>query len=236
MIDLDELKISLGELQERVGYQFKDPSLLVKACTHASFVNENRDRCEGHNERLEFLGDAVLGLIVSEFLYQKFPDSPEGELSKFKALLVEAQSCVDYIRHLEIEPYLLLGKGEAQNSGRGHLTILSDYFEAIIAAIYLDGGFEVTKAYFLKTFAPLIEKGIEDPSENGKVALQDLIQKKYKEPPEYRLISEEGPHHDRQFTVAVFVQGEELGRGVGYSKKEAQNNAAKEAIKKYEQS
>ena len=235
-MNLSKLQDELAQLQEKLGYTFQETKHLIGACIHSSYVNENKDEVKGHNERHEFLGDSVLGLIVAEELYLRLPDEPEGSLSRLKAALVEAEACVRYVETLGIESYLVLGKGEAQNQGRGHQTILADFFEAVMAAIYLDGGYGACRSFFLKHFSDLIEVGIESPEKNAKVRLQDLIQKEFKEPPEYKVLSEEGPGHEREFTVAVYVKDEEVGRGVGHSKKDAQNEAARVALEKYGES
>lgn len=222
----------LDLLQERLGYTFKNIDLLKQACTHASYVNENKRREVLHNERLEFLGDAVLGLIVSDLLFTKLSTHPEGDLSFIKSKLIEASSCMQYIEVLGIEEFLVMGKGEVANKGKGRKTILADFFEAVMGAIYLDGGLSAVSHFYLSHFSHFIESVMHNPAENAKAKLQDLVQKKYKEPPEYRVLKEEGPGHEKIFEIAVFVQGEEIGRGIGLSKKEAQMKAAEMALEK----
>ncbi|NBO24674.1 MAG: ribonuclease III, partial [Chlamydiae bacterium] len=177
-----------------------------------------------------FLGDTVLSVVVSEFLFLKFPSFLEGELSFAKSKLVEAQSCVNYAKLLQIEAYLLLGKGETQNLGKGRDSVIADFFEAIIGAIFLDSGFDIAKQFLIDRFSAiwLDEGGLK--VDNEKVLLQEFVQKKYQEIPDYRILSEEGPDHEKTFIIGVFVQGQQVGEGVGLSKKKAQQNAAKAAL------
>jgi ribonuclease-3 len=179
---------------------------------------------------LEFLGDSILGFMISEYLYRSLPDVPEGELSTLRARLVEASSCIAYIQKLQLERYLLLSKGERMNGGRGRDTILSDLFEAILGAIFLDGGFDATKRFFFTKFKEDIDAILSEPFKNPKAALQDLCQKKFQHAPYYKVLSEKGPDHDKVFKIVVLVQEIELGHGEGTSKKEAQNAAAKNAL------
>ena len=220
----------LLEIEKKIGYKFQDSSLLVLAFVHRSFINEHRSLTE-HNERLEFLGDAVLGGIVSEFLYQRFPLISEGELSYLRSRLVEANSCVNYLQQLNIASYLLLGKGEQMNGGRGRESILADLFEALIGAIYLDGGIAAAKTFFLGLFSLQIEKILKTPLCNWKALLQDYCQKKFHSPPVYQVLNESGPDHDKVFEVAVLIDNQEISRGRGSSKKEAQQAAAASFVK-----
>lgn len=218
-----------NEIESKLGYQFANKSLLALAFTHCSYVNESRTTTQ-HNERLEFLGDSILGIMVSEYLYRSLPDVPEGQLSTLRARLVEASSCVIYIQKLHLEHYLLLSKGERMNGGRGRDTILSDLFEAILGAIFLDGGFDAVKSFFFGRFKEDIDAILGEPFKNPKAALQDLCQKKFQHAPHYKVISEKGPDHNKIFKIIVLVQDTELGHGEGASKKEAQNAAAKNAL------
>lgn len=231
MIDIQELNDRINEIQKTIGYQFKDIDLLRMACIHSSYLNEHRDDNIQHNERLEFLGDSVLGLIVSHALYMRAASMDEGKLSSLKAFLVEEPSCVRFIELLGIGEFLVMGKGESQNQGKGRTTVLADFFEALIGAIYLDGGLEESVQFFMRHYSEMIDSAIYHPEENPKVTLQDLVQKLYKKPPEYRLVSAEGPGHEKVFCVAVFINGQEVAKGEGLSKKEAQKNAAKNALK-----
>ena len=224
----------LDLLQQRLCYTFHNIDLLKQACTHSSYLNEHRQEDVSHNERLEFLGDAVLGLIVSAGLFEHLSGHKEGDLSFIKSKLVEATSCVRYIEILGIEEFLVMGKGEIGNKGKGRKTVLADFFEAVMGAIYLDGGFGAASTFYFRHFSDIMTSVMENPEENAKAKLQDLIQKRYKHPPEYRVISEEGPGHEKIFEVAVFIDGLELGRGSGPSKKAAQLKAAEAALEAIE--
>ena len=228
---LEELAKRSTEIEEKIGYFFREPSYLVLAFTHRSFVNENRDAKE-HNERLEFLGDSILGLLIAEYLYRYLPTTPEGELSYLRSRLVEASSCVTYVQKLEVEPYLLLGKGERRNGGRGRESILADLFEAIIGAIYLDGGIEAARRFLFKNFSHEIDSILKTPLRNWKAQLQDYCQKKYHQTPLYKVVSESGPDHSKTFRISVIIGKEEMGYGEGASKKEAQQGAAQKALEK----
>ncbi len=216
-------------IEALLNYHFKDPSLLYLAFVHRSYINEHRQIVE-HNERLEFLGDAILGLIIAEHLYRILPDTPEGELSSLRSRLVEAGSCVAYVQKLGIEKFLLLGRGEKLNDGRGRDTILADLFEAIIGAIYLDGGLEAAKQFIFNQLAAEIEAIIKMPTKNWKALLQDYCQKKYQQHPSYKVISEEGPDHSKTFTITVLIGEQQLGTGTGNCKKDAQQAAAADAL------
>jgi ribonuclease III len=218
-------------IESKLDYKFNDPSILALAFVHRSYINENKAVSQ-HNERLEFLGDSILGLIIAEHLYRVLPNTPEGDLSYLRSRLVEACSCVAYVLKLDVASYLLLGKGERMNDGRGRDTILADLFEAIIGAIYLDGGLEAARNFVLIKFSNEIEKILETPLKNWKAMLQDYCQKKYQKPPIYKVISEIGPDHSKQFKVTVFLDSTELGQGEGSSKKEAQQASAADALSK----
>jgi ribonuclease III len=232
MNNFTQLISKASEIEARLNYTFKDRSLLVLAFIHCSFVNENRDISQ-HNERLEFLGDSVLGLLISDYLYRHLPETPEGELSSLRSKLVEASSCVTYIQKIDVGQYLLMGRGERMNDGRGRDSILSDLFEAIVGAIYLDGGFESAKKFMFQNFSEIIDEILKTPTKNWKALLQDYCQKKYQQTPSYQLLNETGPDHSKCFLIAVLLDEKELGRGEGSSKKEAQQAAAKNALEKY---
>lgn len=227
---LDQLNMHLATIEEKIGYSFQNKEFLRLAFIHRSFANENQSFIENHNERLEFLGDAILGMMVSDFLYKELPDFPEGKLSYLRSLLVESKSCAGYIKKLEIAPFLLLGKGEAMNKGKGRQSVLADLFEAVVGAIYLDGGVEHVQQFFFGHFREEILTAIRKPCRNWKAELQDFCQKTYHEPPLYRVVSQEGPDHLKVFYVVVKVKGKELGRGEGSSKKEAEQMAAQNVI------
>lgn len=223
----------IPNIEDKLGYTFRDHSLLILAFVHRSFVNENRAITE-HNERLEFLGDVVLGMLISDYLYRSLPSTPEGELSYLRSRLVEASSCVNYVQRLDIASYLLLGKGERMNDGRGRESILADLFEAIIGAIYLDGGFEAAKKFLFDHFSPQIESILKTPLHNWKALLQDYCQKNYQEAPIYHVVQALGPDHSKIFEISVLIKEQEFGRGKGASKKEAQQAAAADALSKFD--
>ncbi len=226
----EELLNNIAEIESKIGYVFKDKSLLALAFVHRSFINENRDIIDAHNERLEFLGDSILGLLVAEYLYRYLPTTPEGELSYLRSRLVEASSCVVYVQRLQLGDYVLLGKGERMNDGRGRDSILADLFEAVMGAIYLDGGIDAAQRFLFKNFSADIDEILQEPEQNWKALFQDYTQKRFQETPSYDVVSETGPDHSKVFDVGVYVQGEEWGRGSGASKKEAQQSAAEDAL------
>lgn len=229
---MKDLNPHLSEIEDRLGYRFKNKKLISQAFIHRSYYNEHReDVCE-HNERLEFLGDSVLGLMISDYLYQHLPTQAEGELSRLRAHLVEASSCAKFLLKLGLAPFVLLGRGERMNEGRGRETILADLFEALIGALYLDGGLPEAKRIFWAHFEKEIQSILEHPARNWKAELQDYSQKKYQKPPVYHVVSETGPDHSKLFLIAAFVGDEEMGRGTGSSKKEAEQAAAQDAIEK----
>ncbi len=217
-------------VEEKIGYRFHNRELIALAFTHRSFVNENKEEELEHNERLEFLGDSVLGMIVSDYLYRYLPTTREGDLSRLRSRLVDATACIAYIQKLDITNYLLLGKGEKLNDGRGRDTIHSDLFETIIGAIYLDGGLEAARKFFFKNFSHDIAEILKTPTQNWKANLQEYAQKEFHQPPVYHVLSEEGPDHGKIFNIAVHLNGVEMARGEGGSKKEAQQEAARNAL------
>ncbi len=226
----DHLQKGVPLIEAQINYTFKEKSLIELAFIHRSFTNENRAVVDGHNERLEFLGDAILGLIVSDFLYSHLPGHPEGELSYLRSRLVEAPACTLYLQKIDLERFLMVGKGEAMNKGKGRGTILADLFEAIMGAIYIDGGIEAARSFFFDHFKQDILAIIERPLRNWKAELQDYCQKNYQKPPEYILLKEEGPDHLKIFYIQVQLGGKELGTGEGSSKKEGEQAAAEDAI------
>lgn len=227
----EELLQNSQTIEAKLGYAFADPHLLALAFVHRSFVNENKE-INQHNERLEFLGDSVLGLLIAEYLYRNLPENPEGELSYLRSRLVEASSCMAYIQKLNLEKHILLGKGEKMNDGRGRDSILSDLFEALIGAIYLDGGIEAARKFIFTNFAEEIGSILKTPLRNWKAQLQDFCQKKYQQTPTYKVISETGPDHSKVFRISVMINDQEMGIGEGPSKKEAQQAAAQDALSK----
>jgi ribonuclease-3 len=218
-------------LEARLGCKFKDPKTIALAFVHRSFVNENKDISE-HNERLEFLGDSVLGLVISDYLYRNLPDVPEGDLSYLRSRLVEASSCMQYLMKLGVEGNILLGKGEKMNEGRGRDSIYADLFEAIVGAIYVDSGLKAAEQFIIHNFEAEIKEILKTPQQNFKAMLQDWCQKKYQQTPFYEVIEEYGPDHSKMFAIRVLVKGEEMGRGNGSSKKIAQQAAAEQAMQR----
>lgn len=233
MNSLWELKENISELEKRINYFFKDKECLVLAFIHKSFVNENKKIVDEHNERLEFLGDAVLDLLAARYLFFKYPDVSEGILSSYRSQIVDSHSCEKYVKKLNIEEFLLLGKGELQTEDRGRSSILANLFEAVIGAIYLDGGMDEAQKFFDNQL-PEIEDFLKNPHSNYKADLQELCQKKYFETPRYEVVGESGPEHLKTFEVKVFIKEIELGEGTGFSKKQAEMAAAKDAIEKKE--
>ena len=232
MNPVEKLLAQSSLIEERIQYTFRDKHLLKLAFVHRSFFNEHRDIVEQHNERLEFLGDSVFGLIVSDYLYAKFPIETEGHLSSLRSQIVEASSCVQMVQKLDIAEFVLLGRGESMNDGRGRETILADLFEALIGAIYLDSGLEEVKRFFFRHFEMQIHVHLSSPMRNWKAELQDYSQKKHQKPPTYKVLKETGPDHSKIFHVLALIGDQEVGEGVGSSKKEAAQNAAVDALRK----
>jgi len=226
----DQIQKALPIIESQIGYIFKDKSLLSLAFVHRSFTNENRGVIDTNNERLEFLGDAILGLMVSDFIYSHLPHQPEGELSYLRSRLVEASACALYLKKLDLDRFLMVGKGESMNAGKGRDTIIADLFEAIIGAIYLDGGIKAVRSFFFDNFEQQVLEIIEKPHRNWKAELQDFCQKNYQKPPEYIVLGEEGPDHLKTFFIEANLDGKLLGKGQGTSKKEAEQEAAEDAI------
>ncbi|MBP9999945.1 MAG: ribonuclease III [Clostridiales bacterium] len=218
------------ELEKLIGYSFKDQALLTRALTHSSYANEKRLGKLGCNERLEFLGDSVLELISSDFLYHMFPKLPEGELTKKRASLVCEPALAFCARAFHLPEFLLLGKGEDMTGGRERDSIVSDATEALLGAIYLDGGFASAKEFVLSFILNDIEH--KQLFYDSKTILQEIVQDMGKKPVEYHLVGEEGPDHRKVFCVDVVVDGEVLGHGTGHNKKTAEQAAAYEAIRK----
>lgn len=220
------------EIEKKLSYTFKDKNLLGLAFVHRSYFNEHRQELTDHNERLEFLGDSILGLVVSEYLYSILPKENEGQLSHLKAHLVEATMCASFVHKLSLGAFLLLGKGEKMNDGRGRDTILADLFEALLGAMYLDGGMDAVKKFFWDHFHEDVQNYLREPLRNWKAEFQDYCQKKYQKPPSYKVVKELGPDHNKTFEVAAFIGENGAGIGTGASKKEAEQSAAKDALEK----
>jgi ribonuclease-3 len=220
-----------NELQSALGLVFRDPSLLERALVHSSYINENPGRVSGHNERLEFLGDAVLGWIVAEQLYRTFPDLTEGEMTRLRASLVRGETLARVARRIGLGDFLYMGKGEESSGGRDKPPNLAGAMEAVIAAVYLDCGESTARELVLD----LLQEDLKHVIDRGaradyKSRLQERVQSRLQKVPVYRIIAEEGPDHAKLFTVEVMVAGDVLGRGSGYSKKQAEMEAARAAL------
>lgn len=221
----------LSELESGLGYVFTDKSLLVNALTHSSYANENRDRGIHDNERLEFLGDAILGFVVAEYLYRNFPGHPEGELTRVRADLVCETNLARQAATVRLGEFLMLGHGEEQGGGRKRASIVSDAMESVIAASYMDGGFAAAKGIIDRLI--LHDVSMTKPHNfDYKTALQELVQRKKDQVLQYELTGESGPDHDKHFTVEVRLNGKPVGTGTGSSKKRAEQAAADNAIAK----
>ena len=217
----------MTDIETKIGYSFRDKRLLTTALTHSSYVNEHGLPKSASYERLEFLGDAVLEHISSEFLYRKFPDVPEGELSRYRANLVCEESLSEIAKNLGLPNALLLGRGMENGGGRNHSSVLCDVFESLLAAVCLDGGYENAKKIADEFVLKDAEKKLF--SKDPKSILQELVQKNGPAP-EYRLLSEEGPDHEKTYRYGVYIGGVLSGEGAGSSKKKAQENAAAQAV------
>lgn len=218
----------LKELQERIGYQFREERLLRQALTHSSYANEKHMKKLSDNERLEFLGDAVLEVTSSEFLYRNHPTLPEGDLTKFRASLVCEPTLAFCTKEMKLGDYLYLGKGEEQTGGRERKSILSDALEAVIGAIYLDGGFEAAKRFVERFILTDIEH--KKLFFDSKTLLQEIVQAQYEEALHYELLGEEGPDHNKQFRVEARIGERAVGEGRGRTKKAAEQEAAYQAL------
>ncbi|HOF04286.1 MAG TPA: ribonuclease III [Syntrophales bacterium] len=217
------------ELTAALGYVFHDRRLLINACTHRSFTNENPSPSYPDNERLEFLGDAVLQLCVSAALMSSFPDATEGRLSKMRAAVVNEQSLATLGRRLGLGNYLLLGKGEEASGGREKSSLLADALEAVMGAVFLDGGYDRVAGLVEELFAPLIAAGADPHFRDYKSALQEYCQSRFQAVPQYHLQAESGPDHDKTFVVELRLPGETGATGIGKSRKEAEQQAARKA-------
>ena len=219
----------IKDLETAIGYRFRNISLLQNALTHSSYANERWHNSLLSNERLEFLGDSVLGMLVAEYLYRTFPDRPEGELTRMRADMVCEKTLASVANSIGLGEHLLLGHGEEQSKGRTRNSILADAMESVIAACFLDGGMEAAESIvkrFILTEVPVKKLNNAD----YKTALQELVQQKKNQVLAYTLIGESGPDHDKQFTVEVSLNGKAVGQGTGTSKKRAEQMAAQAAI------
>lgn len=219
----------LTKLEQGLGYTFRNKALLENALTHSSYANENRERHLPDNERLEFLGDSILGFVVAEYLYRNFPDKPEGELTRIRADLVCERNLAEAAATVELGSYLLLGHGEEQGGGRKRDSIVSDAMESVIAASFMDGGFAAAEEIIDRLILSNIPKG-RPRNFDYKTAFQELVQRKKDQQIHYELTGESGPDHDKHFEVEVLLNGKAVGHGVGSSKKRAEQAAAEAAI------
>ena len=229
-MDLDRGE-ALSVLQREISYQFNDPDLLNTALTHRSYANEMSGGTFRDNERLEFLGDSVLNIVVSHLLMERFPHCNEGELTRLRASLVNEKSLARISKNLGINECILLGKGESLRGGREKSSLTSDAYEALIGAVYLDGGFEKAFGVVERQFSPFLDEGLINDGD-FKTKVQQVCQSRFGRLPRYRLSEVKGPEHDKTFGAEIFIDHRSYGYGVGKNKKEAQQNAAREALKK----
>lgn len=225
---MDDIKAHAAKL----GITFNDYQHLEEALTHRSYLNEHKD-AKAHNERLEFLGDAVLELAVTHFLYTKYPSKPEGDLTAYRAALVNTVSLAESAEAIGLNDMILLSKGERKDTGRARQIILANAFEALLGAIYMDQGYEAAEAFIAEHLYPKIESVVSKRSwQDAKSRFQELAQDRRGQTPAYQTLAEVGPDHDKLFTVGVYVGDEEIARGEGHSKQEAEQAAAQAAIDK----
>lgn len=221
----------IGQLQEEIGIAFSDQTLLQKALVHRSFLNENPDFALPSNERLEFLGDALLDFVVGEYLFERFPQMDEGDLTKLRAALIMAGALAEFARSIELGDYIYLSRGEDERGGRSRVGLLSDAFEALVAAIYLDRGLQAVREFLMRFLeretTRVVERGLRG---DHKSQLQEWTQRELRVTPVYRTIMERGPDHAKQFTVEVWIGDQAHGRGEGRSKQAAQQHAAQQAL------
>lgn len=235
LINKSEAELLIKSISERsimdIGYRFKDKGLLLAALSHSSYANEHKGlEC---NERLEFLGDSILGFVTAEYLYKIFPDLPEGKLTKIRANVVCEAMLAKKGRELKLNDELLLGNGEEHTGGRERTSIIADAMEAVIGAIYLDGGIEPARKFVLDMLIPEIKDTVSTVKIlDSKTSLQEILQRNSTAAIEYNIVGESGPAHNKSFIAEVRHRGKVLGRGIGHSKKEAEQNAAMDAINK----
>ena len=218
-----------SEFETRIRYTFKNKALLENALTHSSYANENRESGKPDNERMEFLGDSILGFVVAEHMYHQFPSRPEGELTRMRAELVCEKNLAKAARSIDLGKALLLGHGESMNGGADRDSILSDAMESVFAAVYMDGGFSDAKNLIQWLILGMMES-LQADNGDYKTAFQELVQQKKNQEIRYVLVSEQGPDHNKEFCVNVLLNGNVVGSGCGRSKKRAEQNAAKSAM------
>ena len=221
----------MQELEKKLNYTFRHPELLQEALNHSSYANEHRAAHLHSNERLEFLGDSVLGFVTAEFLFLRHPEAPEGDLTRIRAALVCEQSLYEVAQRLELGHYLKLGRGEEAGGGRERTSILADAVEAVFAAVYLDGGIDAAKSLIHRCLLDAQrESVVEERRRDYKTALQELVQRQADQVLTYRMAGEQGPDHAKTFRAEVLLNGAVIGAGDGHSKKEAEQAAAKTAL------
>ncbi len=227
----EQILKSIATLEGILGVQFIHKETLLSAITHRSYLNEHREATWEHNERLEFLGDAVLELVVTDYLFTKYPEKPEGELTAVRAALVNTNSLADASEQLGVNRFLLMSKGEAKDEGRARQYILANAFEACIGALYIDQGYDVAKGFIAsRLFAKTDDIVTKRLWQDAKSRFQELAQEHASVTPTYETLSQEGPDHDRVFTVGVFLRSEKVAEGKGRSKQEAEQQAAERAL------
>ena len=220
------------EFEKAAGVEFRDKELLRQAFTHRSYLNEHREITRGHNERLEFLGDAVLELVVTRFLFDRYPTEDEGALTSYRSALVNTNTLSETASEFGMNEYLLLSRGEAKDTGRARSYILANTYEAVVGAIYLDAGYDVAQAFIERTLLPKIDSIVEERAfVDAKSRLQEIAQDKLSITPTYQTQRESGPDHDKRFEVAAYLGDERCGVGLGRSKQEGEQAAARATLK-----
>jgi ribonuclease-3 len=220
------------EFEKAIGVEFVDKELLAQAFTHRSYLNEHRELTRGHNERLEFLGDAVLELIVTRYLFDRYPKQDEGDLTSYRSALVNTNTLSDTAAEVGMNQYLLLSRGEAKDTGRARSYILANTYEAVVGAIYMDRGYDEAKGFVERTLLPKIDLIVEERAfVDSKSRLQEIAQDKLSITPTYQTQRESGPDHDKRFEVAAYIGDERAGIGLGKSKQEAEQAAARATLK-----
>lgn len=220
-----------SELQKTIGVRFKNSDILKEACTHRSYLNENPSWNLSHNERLEFLGDAVLELIATSYLFDAFPKQDEGRLTSIRAALVNTQSLAHAARSIELDQYILMSRGEAQDAGRARDVILANAFEAVLGAIYLDQGYARAQRFVEKNILHRAQEIFEQNlDKDPKSLFQEIVQEQFKVTPIYKVLKETGPEHNKRFFVGVFLEEKEIAQGEGFSKQEAEIEAARRGL------
>lgn len=225
------IEAEITRLEKKLGVTFNDKAIVLSAITHRSYLNEHREATHDHNERLEFLGDAVLELVVTDFLFHKYPEKPEGELTAIRAALVNTISLAESSALVGLNDFLLMSKGESKDTGRARQYILANTFEAIIGALYVDLGYDTAKEFIATHLFPKTEQIVEKRLwQDAKSRFQELAQEAVSVTPTYELIEQAGPDHDRVFTIGVFLKREKIAEGQGKSKQEAEQVAAEKAL------